>query len=156
MRRESGVAVTRDGAFTYRGRPIENTRVAELFMRGLDVRADGQVTLTVGRFVAYPEVETVARFVRWIHPATRLVTLMDAREARIAHVAYGPDDRFYVWLTDLRGPAVLLREAHQVLAGWLGDQEGDGLGVGSLAAIPRADSSFPTDDAVLGGDRAKA
>ncbi|MFO0748710.1 MAG: hypothetical protein U1F43_24060 [Myxococcota bacterium] len=158
LRRQSGVALGRDGVFTYRGRPVENERVQELFHAGIDVRDDGQVTLTVGRFMAYPDVEGVARFVRrvaWDAAGGGSATLVGGREARFDRgaIAYGPDDRFYVWLDGLRGPAVLLREAHQVLAGRIADDpEGLGRALGWLPAIPGPASPRPTSEQAIAGD----
>lgn len=147
LRHDSGVAITKDGVPTYRGRPIENDRVVELFMRGLDVRDDGKVTLTVGRYVAYPEIEGVARFVRRLldHDGRLAAALSDGRILYMddGWVGYAPDDHFYVWFVDVRGPAVLLRDAHQALAGRMADQEAAAVEVGLLAAIPLAASPRP-------------
>ncbi len=136
-RRQSGIAVTSDGVLTYGGRPIENDRVVALFYQGLDVRADGEVTLTVGRFWCYPEVAGVARFVRRISPdddGGRAV-LADGREIPLAGAAlgYASDGRFYLWFDDVRGPALALRDAHQAIAGLVADDPNAvGLAIGEL------------------------
>lgn len=148
LRRRSGVRLGSDGAFTYRGRPVENERVQELFHRGIDVRADGQVTLTVGRFMAYPEVEGVARFVRrvsWGDGAGR-AELVGGHGVGLgaAVIAYAPDDRFYIWFDGLRGPACALRDAHQALAGRIAeDPDGVGGEVLVLTEIPSANAPAP-------------
>ena len=102
MRRNSGIGLTADGVFTYEGRPLENPRVQALFHRGLAVREDGEVTLTVGHMWAYVAAEGVASFVRTLREdgdAARAELLSgEARDAREMTLAYAAsDDRFYAW-----------------------------------------------------------
>lgn len=161
LRRRSGIAVSRDGELTYLGRPVANDRVVELFHRGLDVRADGEVTLSVGRFWCYPEVAGVARFVCRIRAteAGGVATLASGHELPLAGsaIGYGPDDRFYVWLEGLVGPAIVLREAHQVLVGLMADDPDDAVAaVGTLGEIPRPGELRPGNLAVSQGFRPRA
>lgn len=157
LRHQSGVSLGDDGVFSYRGRSVENDRVQALFHRGIDVREDGKVTLTVGRFMAYPEVVGVARFVRtlaWQADGSGHATLAGGREIELAGVTigYASDDRFYLWFPGLRGPARALRDAHQALAGRVGDDpEGLGQSVCWLAAIPRPDAPAPRPAATDAG-----
>lgn len=153
MRRQSGLTLTRDGELMYGGRPVQHPRVVDLFHRGIEVRADGDVTLTVGRAWCYLAVEGVARF--GMRLAADRLTLLDGRELAPAEcgVAYGPDDRFYVWHPSLRGPVVLLREAHQALAGvWGGDRMPPFRALVRLDAIPGPADPWPAESKPLEPD----
>lgn len=161
LRRRSGVALTADGELLYLGRPIANERVVELFNRGLDVREDGEVTLTVGRFWCYPDVAGVARFVRRIRPDPDggVATLASGHELPLAGsaIGYGPDDRFYVWFEGVRGPARVLREAHQALIGLVADDPDEGAGgPGMLLEIPGAAAPRPGNLATSTGFRRRS
>ncbi len=130
LRRNSGLRLDRDGDFFFHDRPVENPRVQRLFHRHLEVRADGDVTLTVGPQWAYVACETVARFV------DAMALEEGALKARLRHgdvvsssaprLGFAPDDRCYVWLTEDGPPAVLTRAAHQALASLL-EERGDEL-----------------------------
>ena len=153
LRRNSGIGLTADGVFTYEGRPLENPRVQALFHRGLAVREDGEVTLTVGHMWAYVAADGVASFVRTLREdgdAARAELLTgEARDAREMTLAYAAsDDRFYAWFAGGPGPARLLWEAHQVLAGRVADGPSVQLGgatlpVTTLAHAPAADARPP-------------
>ncbi|MFT7581837.1 MAG: hypothetical protein ACI9MR_003515 [Myxococcota bacterium] len=160
LRRNSGVHVTRDGVFEFHGRPVDNTRVRALFHSGLVVRDDGEVILTVGAMWAYVTCDSAARFVRALDDRDGVLTsrLLDGTmlttDAPV--VAYGPDDRFYLWLDATEHPAIALREAHQFLASR--GQEGGAIKLGGaewpihmLEAVPTPRMSRPglLDDAVV-------
>jgi len=161
LRRRSGIAVSEDGVFLYLGQPIANERVVALFHRGLDVREDGAVTLTVGRSWCYPEVAGVARFVRRIRAdaAGGTGTLASGQELALAGATIGhaPDGRFYLWVDGMRGPARVLRDAHQALVGLLADDPDEAVTIpGELAAIPGPADPRPGNLAVMQGLRPRA
>jgi hypothetical protein len=119
MRRNSGLSLE-GGEFRYQGAPLQNDRVAELFYRGLAVRDDGAVTLTVGRWWCYVASEgpafVVERFGRGDDGA-RVARLrggvaLGLGGGALAYVQ--PQDRFVLWLRGLGGPALLERAAHEV------------------------------------------
>ena len=116
LRRDSGLRVDRDGRFFFHERPVENTRVQGLFHRHLEVRADGEVTLTVGAQWAYVACETVASFVDALAVDDGQLTarLRDGRRVVTPspRLGFAPDGRCYVWLGEGRPPAVLARAAH--------------------------------------------
>ncbi len=125
LREASGIALTVDGVFRYRGDRVPNDRVQALFHRGLKVRPDGRVTLHVGRQWCYVEAAGVARFVEGLSVTAETVRLRlrsgEALSVAPSAFALGvaPDERFYVWAPREAPPAVLLRGAHQQLAGLL-------------------------------------
>ncbi len=174
LRRKSGLALSREGVWLYHGRPVDNPRVQAMFHRGVAVRADGEVTLSVGRMWAYVESDGPVFFVRAVagldspEPTVRLLgervlPLVPRAEGAAATVAgWGPDERLYLWIDGLAGPAICLREAHQALIGRIEERDGGhALDLGSgdatddrriglvlLEAIPAADAGRP----VLGGN----
>lgn len=156
LRRASQLAVTKEGDWTWGGNPVESSRVQELFHSGVAVREDGETVVAVGRMWAYFEAPVTAFFVRSVRADGRAVRLRGGRELALdaAVVAgWGPDDRLYLWLPGLGGPAICLRDAHQALAARLverGDRmELEGVGgdpplpVVMLAAIPSAAAPVP-------------
>lgn len=164
LRRNSGLSLTRDGVWMYGGRPVENPRVQSMFHRGVAVREDGEVTLSVGRMWAYVKTDGPAFFVRAVRDlstGTPSAGLLGEREVpleRVAAAGWGPDDRLYLWFAGLGGPrasatvAACLRDAHQALSERLEEHgAGHALELGGdrriplamLAAIPSADAPPP-------------
>lgn len=137
LRRNSGLRLDRDGDFFFHDRPVENSRVQGLFHRHLEVRADGDVTLTVGTQWAYVACETVARFIEAmaLEAGALKVRLRHGEEvsASAPRLGFAPDGRCYVWLSDDGPPAVLTRPAHQSLASLLVER-------GDTLALPLADA----------------
>jgi hypothetical protein len=130
LRRHSGLRLTAEGVFTFQGDVVPNPRVQTLFHGCLGIRDDGDVTLTVGAQWAFVQCDGVARFVDHLDVAGRalVVTVRGQGTERCAEptLAYGPDERFYLWADESAYPAVLARVAHQQLAGILASQvEGD-------------------------------
>lgn len=168
LRRNSGLALSRDGVWTWGGRQVENPRVQDLFHQGVRVRDDGEVTLSVGRMWAYVESEGPIYFIRAVHSlgssgascrllGGRVLPLLSGVEGRPPTAAgWGPDERLYLWLAGLDGPAICLREAHQILSSRiveledrpalaLGDPSRDRpIAITTLAAIPSAGAQRPT------------
>lgn len=111
--------------FLHHGAPLENPRVRRMFHAGLAVRADGEVTLTVGRQWAYVRCEGVARFADALSVAEGRLTLRLRGEAlvvcRAPAVAFGPDGRVCVWPAPEEPPVQLGRAAHAQLAELLVD-----------------------------------
>ena len=68
LRRQSGLGLDRDGRWHIRGEPITHERTLETLHKGLDVRDDGQITVSVGDQWAYVDVEDTAFVVRNIRP----------------------------------------------------------------------------------------
>ncbi len=133
LRRGAGLAVDVEGCFTMAGRPVEHPRVQRLFHAGLALRADGEVTLTVGPWWCYVAVARTAFFVEALRRREGCAGAWEAVLAGGRAVAlegavfgYGPDDRIYLWSDGLAGPAILLRPAHMQAAAALA--EGDGRG----------------------------
>ncbi len=146
LRRNSGLALDAEGRWHYASGFVENERVSEMFHRGVAVRPDGEVTLSVGKMWAYVKCEGPAFFVRSIrnaeadedegplpqhaqHPQHAVVELAGGRKVGLAGATFGwgPDERLYVWLHGVDGPALLLRSAHQGLLAGLEESAGDGL-----------------------------
>ena len=127
LRRHSGLSLSVDGIFSFHGQVVPNARVQVLFHEGLEVRSDGDVTLTVGSQWAFVACAGVARFVDSIGVAggELFASVKGRKRARCSEpvLACGPDERFYLWTAPPEPPAVLLRSAHQQLAGML--QESD-------------------------------
>lgn len=149
MRRKSGLALTADGQWTWGGHVAENTRVQALFHRGVAVRDDGEVTLHVGKMWTYVKCLGPAYFLRAVRieggQGDRVLgRFLGDRELALAGAVagWGPDDRLYLWVDGLPGPAIALREAHQTLLD--GVQEGPD---GELAIVfPRsAGAADPTE-----------
>jgi len=119
IRRQSGIHLRADGIFTYAGEPVPNPRVQALFHRGVEVRADDEVTLTVGARWCYLTCDGVARFIEGmrLEGSDAIVRLRTGEELpwEPLVVGYAPDDRLYGWLPGLRGPALLTRAAHHAL-----------------------------------------
>lgn len=146
LRRNSGIGLTRDGGFTLHDAPVPNMRVQALFHRGLTVRPDGDVVLTVGSRWCYVSCAGVARFVVSVRltPAGLVARLKGGAvfTAPDPVIGYGPDDRIYLWLTPEDPPALLLRAAHQDLLGRVADDmtiatpAGDAIRVHTLAEVP--------------------
>lgn len=119
MRRDSGLSLDPDGNLLYRGAPIENERVADLFYRGLAVRDDGAVTLTVGRWWCYVSAEGPAHVVERLERregGRRVACLRGGLELELdgGVLAYvRVRDRFVIWLEGLAGAALLGRAAHE-------------------------------------------
>lgn len=167
LRRHSGLTLSKDGAFAFHGAPVENPRVQALFHRGLSVRGDGEVVLSVGRQWAYVACEGVTRFVDRLsvrEGTLRLVLRGGQKElaARPA-LAVAPDDRIYLWSDETAAPALLGRQAHHQLSELLVEGR-DGVpslrlatGVAPVAALPAApgptDPPPRTDDAAGSGTR---
>ncbi len=154
LRRNSGIGLAPDGGFTLHGAPVANPRVQALFHRGLAVRPDGDVVLTVGARWCYVSCAGVARFVVSVRlTAAGLVARLEGgavRTARHPIVGYGPDDRLYLWLTPEDPPALLLRAAHQDLLARVGDDmtiaipAGGAIRVHTLTAVPGPSTPPPT------------
>jgi hypothetical protein len=170
LRRNSGLALSKEGVWLYRGRPVDNPRVQTLFHRGVALRDDGEVILRVGRMWAYVESDGPIRFLRAVTgldrlgegaprgrllDGTELALVPDRGEPTVA--GWGPDERLYLWLEGVVGPAICLREAHQALAARIeeeggalvlnlgsGDRTGDRrVPVALLQAIPAAGARRP-------------
>ena len=113
IRRNSGIGLTADGTWTLQGRPVANARVQALFHRGLGVRADGEVVLSVGARWCYVACAGVARFVVAVRFGDAgLVARFEGGTVRTAPapiIGYAPDDRLYLWLAPDDPPALLLR-----------------------------------------------
>ncbi|MGM0575685.1 MAG: hypothetical protein ACQEXJ_08145 [Myxococcota bacterium] len=130
LRRNSGLRVDAEGTFLYHGDRVPHPRVQDLFHRGLAVREDGDVTLTVGHMWAYVEVEAVARFVDHLEAGdgglyVRTRIDEDVRRCPDPRLGFAPDGRFYLWEDEDTWPAVLTRKAHHELGALLDeDREG--------------------------------
>jgi len=68
LRRNSGLGLNRDGQWHIRGEAITHERILDTLNRGLDVRDDGEVIVSVGDQWAYVEFEDTAFVVRNILP----------------------------------------------------------------------------------------
>jgi hypothetical protein len=116
LRRNSGLSLTREGLFVYHGSPVENSRVQAMFHRGLRVLSSGEVTLSVGAQWAYVRCEGVARFAEGLEPIGSTLELRLRGDERVRcrdpRIAFGPDDRVYVWEAPELPPAILTRAAH--------------------------------------------
>lgn len=164
IRRNSGLRLDAQGRFHFQGGPVESERVQALFHRGLSVRSDGEVILTVGTQWAYVACDGVARFIERLRASAEglFVTLRgdaDGRLWRSPRVAFAPDGRCYVWDGEGGPPAVLLRAAHHAVATQIREDAhghpvlwaaGLAIPVGSLSRVPRADEAY---DAVRGSAR---
>jgi len=157
LRRNSGLALTVDGMWMWGTRPVENPRVQAMFHRGVAVRDDGEVTLSVGHMWAYVACPGPAFFIAGIAwaasgdattagPVLRLlgereVPLFDANEPPPI-AAWGPDERLYLWVSAVGGVAICLRDAHQALAARLADGvDGVVLELGSGGAAGSGDAT---------------
>lgn len=117
LRRNSGLRLTKGGQFFFHDRPVENTRVQTLFHGGLDVRPNGDVTLTVGQQWAFVECESVARFVHQLAPVDRALRLrlLDGHEVVTSKLCLGfvPSGAAFIWFEEpSHPPAQLLFGAH--------------------------------------------
>jgi len=144
-----------------------------MFHHGVVVSSDGEVTLHVGETWAYVSTPGPAFFVRAVlglGEAAPRVRLLGDRELALtgeasAIAGWGPDQRLYLWLARLPGPAVCLREAHQALVERLvegvygGSLEGASdlsidlgrgrkMSVVMLTAIPSASAPAPIPSAI--------
>ena len=123
LRRHSGLTLSAAGVFSFRGAVVPNSRVQDLFHAGLEVRDDGDVTLTVGAQWAYVTCAGAARFVDSLGVVGAGLSLSLKGGRRLVSsapvIAYGPDERFYIWSEPEASPCVLTRAAHQQLAGLL-------------------------------------
>ena len=148
LRRNSGLALDAEGRWRFASGFVENERVAEMFHRGVAVREDGEVTLTVGHMWAYVKCDGPAFFVRAVRSSSAegrasgpVVELAGGREVGLegATFGWGPDERLYLWVQGLNGvdgPALLLRTAHQALLAGLqdADESGEGEGLSLIVA----------------------
>jgi hypothetical protein len=129
VRRKSGIGLTSEGEFTYQGSKVANPRVQALFHRGLEVRSNGEVTLTVGKVWAYVSCVGVARFVDGFRLGDNLLHLRfrdgTTSESRRPVFGVGAGDRIYVWPEVGATPAVFSRSAHTQLAGMLESRQED-------------------------------
>ena len=80
LRRSSGLALTKEGVWTWGTGFVENPRVQTMFHAGVAVRDDGELTLSVGQMWAYIKAEVTAFFVRNV--ADGLVHLLGDRTLR--------------------------------------------------------------------------
>jgi hypothetical protein len=144
LRRNSGLRLTAEGVFTFRGDVVPNPRVQTLFHGCLGIREDGDVTLTVGEQWAYVACESVARFVDHLDVTgpELIATIRGQGTERCTEptLGYGPDERFYLWVDGSAYPAVLARGAHQQLAGILASREEGAL------ELPVEGSCLPIED----------
>ena len=140
LRRNSGLRLDSEGRFFFHDRPVENQRVQALFHRHLEVRDDGDVTLTVGTQWAYVDCETVAYFVdamKWSEAGLEVRFRHQERAVVVEPwLGFDPAGRCYLWATPNARPAILVRSAHQMLASLL--EERDGTMVLPLSGAPRA------------------
>jgi hypothetical protein len=156
LRRRSGLELTEDGQFLFHSQPVAHPRVQKLFHRGVEVRGDGQVVLRVGPQWCYLACRGVARFVTALSVKGDglLVRVADGRSELVKspRLAVDPGERFYLWVGNPPGPARLLRDAHQALAGLLESGEGSALElpvgqrrfpIRCLTGPPRADTAWP-------------
>lgn len=157
LRRNSGIALSSDGVWRYRDARVPHPRVQELFHRGLELRADGQIILNVGKYWCYVTCESVARFVDGItlRPAegtfsARLKGGFKVVAERPPRIAFDPDSRLFVWLPG-QPVAVLTQQAHNAIIGHMdvSDQGQLELALGrvswpvaSLSATPEPDATF--------------
>ena len=123
LRRHSGLSLSEEGVFFFHGQVVPNPRVQALFHSGLEVRPDGDVTLTVGSQWAYVSCAGVARFIDSVGvTAEGLVISLRGHERAVSanpFLGISPDERFYFWEAKKGPPAVFTRSAHQQLAGLL-------------------------------------
>lgn len=116
LRRNSGLRIDAEGLFLYHDQPVDNVRVHQLFHRGVEVRGDGAVTLTVGSMWCYVEVDKVARFVDGLEVEEELLVARIRGAGRVAcpdpRLGFAPDGRFYLWDEPEAFPAILTRAAH--------------------------------------------
>ena len=156
LRRQSQLAVTKEGDWTWGGNRVENPRVQELFHSGVAVREDGETIVAVGRMWAYFDAPVTAFFVRALAADGRTLRLCGGRELALGpgvEAGWGPDDRLYLWLPRLGGPAIALRDAHLALTSrllerdgalWLEGAAGDpAIPVAMLGQIPTAAAPGP-------------
>ena len=151
LRRNSGLALTKEGVWTWGTGFVENPRVQAMFHAGVAVREDGEVILSVGGMWAYIKVEVTAFFVRNVTDG--IVYLCGGRELPVAALkvaGWGPDERLYLWLEGLSGPALCQRDIHQRLVDHISD-DGAALTLGdrrvplvALATIPGPNGLAPT------------
>jgi hypothetical protein len=104
-----------DGRWHFGTRLVENERVQELFHAGVEVRPDGDVVLRVGKMWCYVKCSGPAFFIRRFDWERGEVELAGGRRLKCepVRIGWGPDDRLYLWLGSLPGPAICLRAAHQ-------------------------------------------
>lgn len=116
LRRQSGLSLTRDGVFIYRGGLVEHPRVQAMFHSGLRALPNGDVRLSVGGQWAYVRCEGVARFAEGLTPVGGELELRlrggERLRCRDPRIAFGPDDRVYVWDAPDSPPAIVTRAAH--------------------------------------------
>jgi len=159
LRRNSGLTLGGEGVWRYHGSKVPHPRVQKLFHEGVEVRDDGEVVLHVGRLWCYVACDSVARFVDGIafHADS------GGFSARMKHgpvvaadvppqLAFGPDERLYVWLPG-QEVACFTRGAHQEVVGHLeptDDDRGVELVIGShrwplptLDEVPHPDAGAP-------------
>lgn len=141
LRRNSGLRLTVEGDFLFQEGPVPNSRVQELFHRGLSLRDDGEVILTVGEQWAYVQCDGVARFVDGLRVTDDVLRVQWRGDGEGAcadpALGYGPDARFYLWEADGAWPAILSRRAHQQLAELL-REDGSGAPVLQLGSLSLA------------------
>jgi|GEM_PF-1864445 len=140
LRRNSGLALTRDGVWMWGTQLVENPRVQAMFHRGVGVRADGEVTLSIGHMWAYVACPGPAFFVAALThregDAGSTLRLLGDREVPLFAgggaqpvAGWGPDERLYLWVDGIGGEvgggqgrvAICLRDAHQTFAARLQD-----------------------------------
>ncbi len=121
MSREGRLYLDREGRFFFDGKPVENTRVAELFHRSLEITSDGEILLRVGSDEATVEVEETAYTVRRVRDLADggiLLSLNDQSEEKLdpRTLFMGPGDDLYCLVKREGYPARLLRSAYHHVA----------------------------------------
>lgn len=161
LRRKSHIHLDADGRFHWGTQLVPNPRVQALFHRGLELRADGEVVLQVGRMWCYVTAAGLVRFVDGfsLTDGALVARLRDGTHHSAPRLAVAAGDggswRFYVWPDD-GGPALVARSAHGQLAGWLEPdptapegrlvlpQPAGALQVAPLAEPPSRQTHWPT------------
>ncbi len=125
LRRGSGLALDSEGRWRFGTGFVENERVQELFHRGLERRADGEIVLRVGAMWCYVKSDGPILFVRRFNWEHGTAELLGGRAAPLsgAIAGWGPDSRLYLWFEGVEGPAACLRTAHQDATARLSDDE---------------------------------
>lgn len=127
MRRQSGLRIDRDGTWWFRGEPMQNQRVVELFERGLRVDDAGEVQLHVGDQWCYVDVDETAYVVRRARDegkgedAAVILVLNDHTEEPLdpSTLMVLGDEELYCRVDGGRCPARFLRDAYHHVAHWL-------------------------------------
>ena len=68
IRRNSRIQLDREGRFHHAGEAVEHPGVHRALCRGLSVRPDGEVIISIGTQWCYVAIDETAQFVTSVHP----------------------------------------------------------------------------------------